>query len=161
MNCRICCQALFLPKQRWHAPVNDGSQSKTMPSKVPGFGMRTGLVAGMEGMVPGDRREVAVTFPDNWEPESLAGLAAKCDVVVKELFCYDLIEVCEHATVDFRQLLCLSPPTAPPGHCGCRLRNCMFLRPSSLIGASSGLVGMVHLVILGNEMAAIISSALV
>eukprot|EP00208_Stichococcus_sp_RCC1054_P004255 CAMPEP_0206139378 /NCGR_PEP_ID=MMETSP1473-20131121/5719_1 /ASSEMBLY_ACC=CAM_ASM_001109 /TAXON_ID=1461547 /ORGANISM="Stichococcus sp, Strain RCC1054" /LENGTH=542 /DNA_ID=CAMNT_0053533143 /DNA_START=35 /DNA_END=1663 /DNA_ORIENTATION=- len=52
-----------------------------------------GLVAGMEGMVPGDRREVAVTFPDNWEPESLAGLAAKCDVVVKELFCYDLIEL--------------------------------------------------------------------
>lgn len=47
----------------------------------------------MEGMVVGDRREVAVTFPDTWVPESLAGLDAKCFVTVNELFEFELVEV--------------------------------------------------------------------
>lgn len=41
----------------------------------------------------GDRREVAVTFPDTWVPESLAGLDAKCFVTVNELFEFELVEV--------------------------------------------------------------------
>ena len=62
-------------------------------------GCDAGLAAGMEGMVVGDRREVAVTFPDTWVPESLAGLDAKCDVTVNELFEFELVEVChDHST---------------------------------------------------------------
>lgn len=48
----------------------------------------------MMGMEVGEERTVTVTLPQSWEPEQLRGVQADCSVKVKEIFEWQLPEVC-------------------------------------------------------------------
>jgi len=61
-----------LAMQKWRLDTED---TDILPS----------MIENVLGMKPAEEKEFVLTFPDNWQPKSLAGTKAKCLVKVKEV----------------------------------------------------------------------------
>jgi trigger factor len=62
-----------------------GGAGSDMPVEIGGSGFIPGFSEGMEGMKPGEHRQVPVTFPEGYHAKELAGKAATFDVTAKSL----------------------------------------------------------------------------
>ena len=62
-----------------------GGTGTDMPVELGGAGFIPGFSEGMEGMRPGDQREIHVTFPAEYHAKELAGKAATFDITAKSL----------------------------------------------------------------------------
>jgi len=71
----------------------EGSQSKDFLIELGSEGLLPEFDAALGGASAGDEREVEVTFPDDHQPEDLAGKTAKFQVTVKEVREKDLPEL--------------------------------------------------------------------
>lgn len=62
-----------------------GGTGTDMPVELGGGGFIPGFSEGMEGMRPGETRQIAVTFPETYHAKELAGKAATFDITAKGL----------------------------------------------------------------------------
>ena len=62
-----------------------GGTGSDMPVELGGSGFIPGFSEGMEGMKPGETRQIAVTFPETYHAKDLAGKAASFDITAKAL----------------------------------------------------------------------------
>lgn len=62
-----------------------GGTGTDMPVELGGGGFIPGFSEGMEGMRPGETRQIAVTFPEEYHAKDLAGKAATFDITAKGL----------------------------------------------------------------------------
>ena len=62
-----------------------GGTGTDMPVELGGGGFIPGFSEGMEGMRPGETRQIAVTFPETYHAKELAGKAATFDITAKQL----------------------------------------------------------------------------
>jgi len=62
-----------------------GGTGSDMPVELGGAGFIPGFSEGMEGMKPGEQRQISVTFPETYHAKDLAGKAATFDLTAKSL----------------------------------------------------------------------------
>ncbi|GAC1340164.1 MAG: trigger factor [Acetobacteraceae bacterium] len=62
-----------------------GGTGSDMAVELGGAGFIPGFSEGMEGMKPGEERQIAVTFPEEYHAKELAGKAATFDLTAKSL----------------------------------------------------------------------------
>ena len=62
-----------------------GGTGSDMPVELGGSGFIPGFWEGMEGMKPGEERQITVTFPEEYHAKELAGKAATFDITAKKL----------------------------------------------------------------------------
>jgi trigger factor len=71
----------------------DGAEAHDFLLELGSESLLEGFGPGLEGATAGERRDVEITFPDDYRPENLAGQTAVFDVVVKEVREKDLPEL--------------------------------------------------------------------
>ena len=62
-----------------------GGTGTDMPVELGASGFIPGFSEGMDGMKPGEERQISVTFPENYHAKELAGKAATFDLTAKKL----------------------------------------------------------------------------
>ena len=62
-----------------------GGSGNDVPIELGGVGFIPGFSEGMEGMKPGETRQISVTFPDAYHAAELAGKPATFDITAKKL----------------------------------------------------------------------------
>lgn len=63
----------------------DGGTAQDVNVEIGGEGFIPGFAEQIEGMKPGEEKQITVTFPENYGAEELAGKEATFDITVKEL----------------------------------------------------------------------------